>query len=174
MIVIYESSTGKVLRTFGDMTPLCDLVVSTGEEIKYRCPTFTTYVLNDIPYDNNYAVEVLKQKKNSKIQLITSIRNSKELDGFEYMGKVFDSDEKSIRRISIAAAAAQAAQLAGQGFTITWTCKDNTTVELSAQDFLQMLGAMASYGNSIHEYARQLKERVEAATTQEELDTIVW
>ena len=90
------------------------------------------------------------------------------------MGKVFDSDEISCIRMTCAAQAMQLATMSEETPTITWTCQDNSTIDLTAQELMGLVVALAEWSNRCHEKATTLKTQVEAATTVEELDNIVW
>src|SRR5690554_2503623 len=88
--------------------------------------------------------------KESKRNQINRLRDEKEASGFPYLGKVFDSDERSAARIFGAVQAAQADVAAGQEFEIDWTVQDNTTATLDAQGMIGMSVAMAEYANTLH------------------------
>ena len=102
---------------------------------------------------------------------INSARDTEELAGFTAYGKTFDSDKTSQQRILIAASTAQ---VVGSSFTIDWTTADNSVITL---DYAQMLGLpviMAQVGNALHQKARTLKSQIDAATTLEEINAVVW
>ena len=104
-----------------------------------------------------WQTEVLNEAKTFKRNEINTLRDTKEVEGFPYLGKVFDSDARSVQRITVAAQAAQVAKAAGQPFNIVWTAKDNSTVELSADQMIAMPVAIAEYANSLHVTAAGLK-----------------
>lgn len=112
--------------------------------------------------------------KEAKSQQVNRLRDEKEASGFPYLGKTFDSDERSASRIFGAVQAAQAAVAAGQPFVIDWTVQDNSVLTLDAQETIGMSVAMAQHANALHQHARALKAQVEAATTQDELDAVEW
>lgn len=101
-------------------------------------------------------------------------RDKAESDGFPYLGMQFDSDSRSVQRITVAVMAAQAALAAGQPFEMDWTAADNSSVTLTAEQMLGMPAALAIYGNELHRVARQLREQIEAAQTVAEVDVITW
>lgn len=105
---------------------------------------------------------------------IKTERDEREAAGFPYLGKVFDSDQRSHSRITTAAQAAQAALDAGQPFSIDWTTADNTVITLDAQQMLGVPVAFAQFGNALHQSARSLREQIDAATTVEQVQAIVW
>ena len=116
------------------------------------------------------SIEVLKIEKREEINIA---RDAAEQGGFEYMGKIFDSDPISCQRMSCAA---QAMSLlpASEDNKITWTCQDNTTIDLNAQELLGLVGALAAWSNSCHIKATTLKEQIENCQSAEELAQITW
>jgi hypothetical protein len=96
----------------------------------------------------------LDELKLAKRAEINRARDAAEQGGFEYLGKTFDSDQVSAQRISMAA---QAMALAPEGATITWTCQDNSTIDLTAQELVGLVVALAQHSNTCHEKATALK-----------------
>lgn len=117
------------------------------------------------------AFEKAKQKKRAEIN---QARDAAEQGGFFYMGKMFDSDIVSCIRIQGAAQSMQTATMEEDTPTITWTCQDNTTIELTAQELLGLSVALAEWSNSCHQKATKLKDQIENATSEEELENITW
>ena len=113
----------------------------------------------------------LEELKEAKRAEINTARDQAEQGGFEYMGKVFDSDQVSAQRISMAA---QAMALADDTATITWTCQDNSTIDLTAQELVGLVVALAQHSNTCHEKATALKAKIEEAKSEEELNKINW
>ena len=113
----------------------------------------------------------LDELKSQKRAEINYVRDRTEQGGFEYLGKTFDSDPISCQRISMAA---QAMALAPEGATITWTCQDNTTIELNKTQLAGMVVALAEWSNTCHQKATALKAKIDAAETAEELENITW
>lgn len=105
---------------------------------------------------------------------INQARDNAEQGGFEYMGKIFDSDQVSCQRISCAAQAMSVLTMSAETPTITWTCQDNTTIDLSASELMGLVVALAQWSNSCHEKATALKAQIDACTSKEELDAITW
>lgn len=116
----------------------------------------------------------LEQVKTDKREQINSIRDNLEQNGFPYMEKVIDSNPVSVQRITVAVQAAQAAIGAGQPFAITWTCQDNSTLELDAVGMMGMPVALAMFANTLHETARTKKELIDSATSIEEVEAVTW
>lgn len=131
-------------------------------------------------YDGKYYFEStcptqpLEELKLAKRAEINKVRDAAEQGGFEYMGKVFDSDEISCIRTTCAAQAMQLSVMSEETSTITWTCQDNSTIDLTAQELMGLVVALAEWSNRCHEKATALKAQIEAAKTAEELEKITW
>lgn len=129
------------------------------------------WIYEEIPQPK---VPTLDELKILKREEINQARNSAEQGGFEYMGKIFDSDPISCQRISCAAQAMSMVTMSEEVPTITWTCQDNTTIDLNPQELMGLVVALAQWSNSCHQKATALKEKIELCTSKEELDKIVW
>lgn len=118
-------------------------------------------------------LDLAKQEKRAEIN---AARDAAEQGGFEYMGKTFDSDPISCQRISCAAQAMQLIAVAeGEPDpTITWTCQDNTTIDLTAAELQGLVAALAQWSNSCHQKATALKTALAAAQTAAEIAEISW
>lgn len=123
-------------------------------------------------YNGEYVCEVpLEELKQAKRDEINKARDEAEQGGFEYLGRVFDSDQVSCIRMM---GARDALALAPEAATITWTCQDNSTIELNHSQLSGLVAALASWSNECHQKATQLKAQVDAAETEEELYDITW
>lgn len=111
----------------------------------------------------------LNELKASKIAELKAIRDAKEVDDIQVNGYLYDYDEKARERINAAIIA-----LDLTGGTITWTLADNTDTEVSANDLRYVIAMVAQRSNELHVKYRNLKERVESATTKEQVEAIVW
>jgi hypothetical protein len=58
--------------------------------------------------------------------------------------------------------------------TIMWNTKDGQIVTLTRQQFIDMLNDIQNHENTIWTKYRELATQVEAATTVEEINSIVW
>lgn len=105
---------------------------------------------------------------------INQARDLAEQGGFEYLGRVFDSDPISVQRMTLADNAALKSKMAGVPFSIEWTCKDNSKILLNEVEMLGMLPALTAYANELHTKASTLKSLIDKAETVEELEAIVW
>ena len=95
-----------------------------------------------------------------KREEIKEARNVTEASGFKYLDKVFDSDADAMKRISIAVQAALACMFASIPYAATWTLQDNSTIDLTGEQVIQMPLYMAVYGNMLHTRARELKDDI--------------
>lgn len=117
---------------------------------------------------NSKTIEELKEEKRAEIN---QARDEAEQGGFEYMGKVFDSDQVSCIRMM---GASQSLANAPAETTITWTCQDNSTIDLNGTQFAGLVVALAKHSNTCHQKATELKAQIEKATSAEELEEIKW
>lgn len=101
-------------------------------------------------------------------------RNLLEASGFPYLGKVLDSDERSVQRITTVVQAAQAALGASVPFSIVWTCADNSSLALDAVAAMGMPVALAQYADQLHQTAKTLRAQIDAATTVPQVEAITW
>lgn len=111
----------------------------------------------------------LGEVKAEKIAELKMLRDTQEVADIQVNGYLYDYDEKARERINAAIIA-----LDLTGGTITWTLADNTDKEVSANDLRFVIAMVAQRSNELHVKYRQLKERVENATTKEQVEVIVW
>lgn len=165
----------KYAKVINDQTKLCEVGIGTDSEF-YLSIGMTEQEVEQA-YDGNwylkgYAPEQsLADLKIAKREEINRARDAAEQGGFSYLGKPFDSDTVSCLRISCAA---QSMELAPSSSTITWTCQDNSTIDLTPTDLKGLVATLAMHSNTCHEKATALKEKIEAAQTAEELAAITW
>lgn len=165
----------KYAKVIDEQTKLCE--VGTGTDSEYYQSIGMTEQEVEQAYDGRWYLagyapkKPLEELKTEKRAEINQARDAAEQGGFEYLGKTFDSDQISAQRISMAA---QAMALAPEGTTITWTCQDNSTIDLTAQELVGLVVALATWSNACHEKATALKAKIEAAQTAEELELITW
>jgi hypothetical protein len=58
--------------------------------------------------------------------------------------------------------------------TLDWTLADNSVQTFTAADYIQIGQALAVHVSQCHERGRILRQEIEAATTLEDLEAIVW
>jgi hypothetical protein len=69
-----------------------------------------------------------------------------------------------------------AAQLAYNDptITITWTLTDNTQRVFTAAEIVSVSQALGEHLNNVHAKSQLLREQIDAATTKEQVQAIVW
>lgn len=113
-------------------------------------------------------LEVLRQRKIAELKYQ---RDTEEVQPIEYNGNLYDYDEKARDRIN---AAIIALELQGEGATIDWTTADNADTPVTANDLKMIIAAVAVRSNKLHTAYRVSKEKVEAATTAADVETVIF
>ena len=112
----------------------------------------------------------LQDFKEAQWALIKQARTSAEYAGFTWDGSTFDSDAISQNRITGAVTLAQMSP----DFTIGWVLADNSVRTLNQMDMLQVGGALGQHVAVIFAKAAGLRAQIEAATTREAVESVVW
>lgn len=86
----------------------------------------------------------------------------------------FDSDVASQDNLSKAKNTADVLLQQGSPVAIDWTLEDNTVVTLDYQQVCQVAIAMFTHEQALRSKATTLRAQIEAATTKEEVEAIVW
>ena len=127
---------------------------------------------NIVALEAEQSASNLAAKKDQMVTAVNARRDAAEESGFTYLGKPFDSDSRSVQRISTAVQAAQVALATSNLAVFEWMCADNTTITLDAQQMLGVPVALATHANEIHLNGRNLKDAIAAATTSAELAAV--
>lgn len=122
----------------------------------------------EIPVEPEPEPPTLDEVKSQKIRELKGIRDTKEVEPIRTNKGIFDYDEKARDRIKDAMVALKYSS------KIEWTLADNTDVSVSQLDLENVILAVASRSNDLHIKYRELKQRVNAAQTVEEVEAIVW
>lgn len=101
---------------------------------------------------------------------IKAARDAEEASTFDWGAYTFQCDQTSQVRIQ---AAVQAAML-DDTISLVWTLADNTTQTFTASELKQIGQALSSHVSQCHERGRILRGQIDAATTEEDLEAIVW
>ena len=141
-------------------------------EDKYGAPAREMKELGPLPEGAMLTApeRTLDEVKADKVQSLKTERDSKEVEPITYQGYSFDYDSKARERIS---AAIIALELQGEGATIEWTTADNADTPVTANDLKMIIAAVAVRSNKLHTAYRVAKEKVEVATTKEEVENVV-
>ena len=110
------------------------------------------------------------EAKQAKITSLKSTRDTLEVEPITYDGNSFDYDEKARDRIN---AAIIALDLAGADAQLSWTTADNTEAIVTANDLRGIIARVALRSNVLHIAYREAKEKVDKATTKEEVENII-
>nr|DAO96629.1 MAG TPA: protein of unknown function (DUF4376) [Caudoviricetes sp.] len=121
-----------------------------------------TVMYEEEPIENIRARKILELKRQ---------RDTAEVEPIAYNGHLYDYDEKARDRIS---AAIIALELQGEGATIEWTTADNADTPVTANDLKMIIAAVAVRSNKLHTAYRVSKEKVEAATTAADVETVIF
>lgn len=123
----------------------------------------------EIPVPPDPEPPTLEEVKEQKINELKSIRDFKEMEPVLYAEHKFDFDSKSYERIT---AAIYALDMQGATSTINWTLADNGSTPVTANDLRGVIAAAAVRSNALHIKYNELKQRVNAAQTVEEVEAI--
>lgn len=117
--------------------------------------------------------EQLTAAKATAIAAINAQRDALETAGFPHAGHRFQSDERSVARLSNSAQAAMAALLAGQNPAFPdWMTEDNQAFAVDAQGMVALQAALTLHAGALHQHGRWLKDQVTAAVSAAELAAI--
>lgn len=114
----------------------------------------------------------LEEAKAFKLAEFKKIKNLQEYSGFEFKGKIIDSDESS--RTKILLAANQAAT--SEKFSIKWVTQDNSTLTLDAKGTLELASTLLDFLSTNQEKYASLKRKVASKKVKsiDDLDKITW
>lgn len=117
----------------------------------------------------------LSDIQDARWETIKRKRDSLEATAFPYMGKMLQSDERSVIRLNTSIQDAQIAQSTGREFEpIMWQCLDNTGLMLDMNGFLGIPAALKAYSLELFYIAQQLRGAIYEATTPEAVAAIHW
>lgn len=122
--------------------------------------------LNVIVTHEDETLEVIKQRKISELKYQ---RDTAEVEPIIYQGYSFDYDDKARERIN---AAIIALEVTGTSATLTWTTADNQDVKVTASDLRGIIAQVALRSDKLHTAYRKAREKVETATTKEEVESV--
>lgn len=108
--------------------------------------------------------------KSQKWAEIKAARDAQEFDTFDWSGYTFQCDEVSQRRIQ---GAVQLATL-DPDMTLEWTLADNSSQVFSGADYVAIGQALAIHVSACHARGRILREQINQASNQSDLEAINW
>lgn len=113
--------------------------------------------------------ELLAVAKPAQIAELKAERDSKEVEPITYNGNSYDYDGKARERIN---AAIIALDVQGADASIDWTTADNQDVKVTANDLRMVIAMVAQRSNALHVAYRAAQDKVEAATTVAEVESV--
>lgn len=119
-------------------------------------------------------VVALTEAQHRRWSAVVAIRDGLEVKGFPYLDKWFDSDERSVARITSTSLAAVASRALDRDFSVSWVCADDSTIDLTREQVIELPIAFTAYVGQIHAYARQLRERIYSASDVAEVKACLW
>lgn len=153
-------------QTYTDIYSLSEALGKEGIFIPLTISDATLTELGVIVTHEEEPLEVIKQRKIAELKYQ---RDKAEVEPINYQGYSFDYDSKARERIS---AAIIALEVAGASATLTWTTADNQDVKVTASDLRGIIAQVALRSDTLHTAYRKAKEKVEAATTKEEVEAV--
>lgn len=152
-----------------DYTTFRELSETLGKDGIFIPLSISEDSLKDLGVTVTTEEESLESVKEHKILTLKIQRDNLEVEPITYQGYTFDYDSKARERIN---AAIIALEVAGSSALLTWTTTDNQDVKVSASDLRGVIAQVALRSDKLHTAYRKAKEKVEAATTKEDIEAI--
>ena len=152
-----------------DYTTFRELSETLGKDGIFIPWSISEESLKDLGVTVTTEEESLESIKEHKILTLKIQRDNLEVEPITYQGYAFDYDSKARDRIN---AAIIALEVAGSSALLTWTTTDNKDVKVSASDLRGVIAQVALRSDKLHTAYRKAKEKVEAATTKEDIEAI--
>ena len=155
-----------------------ELNIIPTEDIFNSVEVYLTTNTNCKYYEGNIVSDTivvpLEVLKASRWNILKAIRDKLERTTFTWNSNVFDSDEVSKVKLTLAGIKAVKALQSEESYNEYWTLADNSVILLSAQDMVDVLEALGNHIRNVHYIGRTLRIAIEEATTEEEVLAIVW
>ena len=180
----FDKATGRIINS--GTTDNLDGMVSGTTDVLSGEEHYDGYVMNGAHFEYppqpsphhafNYTTKqwedlrTLDDLKAAQWTAIKKARSAAEYAGFTWDGSTFDSDVLSQNRITGAVSLAQMSS----AFTIGWILADNTVRTLNQISMLQVGATLGQHVAEVFAKGVLLREAVEAATTQAEVEAVVW
>lgn len=148
---------------------LRDLSEALGKEGIFIPLSISEDALKDLGVEVAHEEEPIESVREHKILTLKAQRDNAEVESITYQGYSFDYDERARERIN---AAIIALEVAGTSAVLTWTTADNQDVKVTASDLRGIIAQVALRSDKLHTAYRKAKEKVEAASTKEEVEAI--
>lgn len=153
-------------QTYSSIYPLSEALGKEGIFIPLSISDESLAELGVTVTHEEEPLEVIKQRKITELKYQ---RDKAEVEPIIYQGYSFDYDDKARDRIS---AAIVALEVLGASVTLIWTTADNKDVKVPASDLRGVIAQVALRSDKLHTAYRKAKEKVEVATTKEDIEAI--
>lgn len=153
-------------KTYTHIYPLSEAL---GQEGIFIPLSISEETLCKLGVEVTHEEEPIEYFKNRRIEILKMQRDKAEVEPITYQGYSFDYDERARERIN---AAIIALEVAGTSAVLTWTTADNQDVKVTASDLRGIIAQVALRSDKLHTAYRKAKEKVEAASTKEEVEAI--
>lgn len=153
-------------KTYTHIYPLSEAL---GKEGIFIPLSITEETLCKLGVEVTHEEEPIEYFKNRRIEILKMQRDKAEVEPIEYQGYSFDYDDKARERIN---AAIITLEVAGVSAALIWTTADNQDVKVTASDLRAIIAQVALRSDKLHTAYRKAKEKVETATTKEEVEDI--
>lgn len=121
-------------------------------------------------YDSaQWAFNIAEAQKEKWLE-IKEQRTYQEFSSFEWQNNQIQCNEVSQRRLQ---GAVQMAAI-NPSIVIDWTMEDNSVVSLAASQVIDMGTALGLHVTATHERGRMLRQLINDATTETQIDLIIW
>lgn len=173
---------GNGTGVFSETTASCfvnTIYDDEGNVVREDTTVFTPIIIDDgAMYEWKELIKSLSEMKQDKINEIKSMRDSEEAaTPIECSGFLFDFYPKARERLSEAFDGATLAVLNGSPLSTVianWKLYDNTSKDMTIADFFALKQAIITRSQQLHNKANVLKEFINAAESEEELNQIKW
>lgn len=153
-------------QTYSSIYPLSEAL---GQEGIFIPLSISEETLCKLGVEVTHEEEPIEYFKNRRIEILKMQRDKAEVEPIEYQGYSFDYDNKARECIN---AAIIALEVAGVSAALIWTTADNQDVKVTASDLRGIIAQVALRSDKLHTAYRKAKEKVETATTKEEVEAI--
>lgn len=170
--MFYTITTDKFASVSGnyDMLDVVDGIIYIKSDKALKSPFQQIDAIpSEIQTKLDKAVELAKESKKEELEKARLEANTKSVD---YKGKkiqaTLEDQDLIIQAVTLYSA------LGGMPEGSTWICEDNTLLEVTLADMVAIAGLIGSAKNANYIKCRQLKDKLIAATTMNEVQSIKW
>ena len=157
-------------QTYSSIYPLSEALGHEGIFIPLSISEEALAELNVTVTHEDEPLGAIKQRKITELKYQ---RDKAEVEPIVYNENTYDYDDKARERINAAIIALDVqSNLAKTTASIDWTTADNKDVKVTADDLRMVIASVAQRSNNLHVAYRVAKEKIEKASTKEEVEAI--